>query len=70
MSGKAISDSISVQPYVESIEVSIDRDGKLQTGTVSSYCELEGRMLNVTLYAKYKDTMKSILKYDKHLDYL
>lgn len=68
---KAISDSISVQPYVESIEVSIDREMvSSRLNSEFGYCELEGRMLNVTLYMKYKDTMvKASLKYDKHLDY-
>ncbi|MGD9779274.1 dihydroneopterin aldolase family protein [Methanomethylovorans sp.] len=68
---KAIADSISVQPYVKSIKVSIDREMvSSRLNSEFGYCELEGRMLDVTLCMKYKDIMvKASLKYDKYLDY-
>ncbi|OPY20717.1 MAG: Dihydroneopterin aldolase [Methanomethylovorans sp. PtaU1.Bin093] len=68
---KAIAQSISVQPFVENITVRIDRDMiSARLNSEFGYCELEGRMLDVTLYMKYKDIMvKASLKYDKYLDY-
>ncbi len=68
---KAIAESISVQPYVHSITVSIDRDmihSKLNQEF--GYCELEGRMLDVKLSVVYNDCNVLVaLKYDTELEY-
>jgi len=67
----AISQSISVQPYVEDITVSIDRD--MVRSTLNSefgYCELEGRMLNVRIDVRYGSTgARVVLEYDRELEY-
>ena len=67
----AISQSISVQPYVRHITVSIDRDmvGE-KAGGEFGYCELEGRMLDVEATIIFKDiTARVALKFDRELDY-
>ena len=67
----AISQSISVQPYVRHITVSIDRDmvGE-KAGGEFGYCELEGRMLDVEATIRFKDVKTRVaLKFDEELDY-
>ena len=67
----AISQSISVQPYVRHITVSINRDmiGE-KAGGEFGYCELEGRMLDVEATIIFKDiTARVALKFDRELDY-
>ncbi|HUW67125.1 MAG TPA: dihydroneopterin aldolase family protein [Candidatus Nanoarchaeia archaeon] len=68
---QAISESISVQPYVEQISVKIDRD---MVGVKSSgkfgYCELEGRMLEVEALIVYGNISAKVgLTFDPSLDY-
>lgn len=67
----AISQSISVQPYVGDLTVSIDRDMVgVKAGGKFGYCELEGRMLSVEATIIFKDvTVRVALKFDKELDY-
>ncbi|AEH61520.1 Protein of unknown function DUF381 [Methanosalsum zhilinae DSM 4017] len=68
---KAISESISVQPFVQSITVSIDRD-MIRSGLNKEfgYCELEGRMLDVKLRVVYNDCNVLVaLKYDTEMEY-
>ncbi len=68
---KAIAESISVQPYVKSITVSIDR-GMIRSKLNSEfgYCELEGRMLNVNLTMKYENVrVNASIKFNRELDY-
>ncbi|MBC7086281.1 MAG: dihydroneopterin aldolase family protein [Methanomethylovorans sp.] len=68
---KAIEESISVQPYVNSISVKIDREMiRSKLNKEFGYCELEGRMLEVVLEIKYGNVLiKASLKFDKMLDY-
>ena len=68
---QAIKESISVQPYVEKISVTIDRDMVTgRTGEKFRYCELEGRMLDVEARITFGGTTAIVgLKYDQSLDY-
>jgi hypothetical protein len=68
---KAIAESISVQPYVKSITVSIDREIiRSKLNSEFGYCELEGRMLDVNLIMNYENVIvKASLKFDRKLDY-
>lgn len=68
---KAISESISVQPYVKSITVSIDREMiRSKLNSEFGYCELEGRMLDVNLIMNYENVIvKASLKFNQELDY-
>jgi hypothetical protein len=68
---KAIAESISVQPYVKSILVSIDRQMiRSRLNSEFGYCELEGRMLDVNLSMKYGSAMvKASLRFNRELDY-
>jgi len=68
---KAIAESISVQPYVKSITVSIDREMiRSKLNSEFGYCELEGRMLDVNLIMNYENVIvKASLKFDRKLDY-
>lgn len=67
----AIAQSISVQPFVKEITVSIDRDMiRSKLNSEFGYTELEGRMLDVKLEVSYGDTNARVsLKYDSDLDY-
>lgn len=68
---RIIEESIGAQPYVRSVSVSIDREmvGKKQNPTFG-YCELEGRMLHVSLQVLYKNTIVyAELSYDEEMDY-
>ncbi len=50
----AIEQSISVQPFVEDITVSINRDMiRLSLNNKFGYCELGGRMLDVRITVRY-----------------
>ncbi|MCS3923719.1 dihydroneopterin aldolase family protein [Methanosalsum natronophilum] len=67
----AISRSISVQPFVETITVNIDRDMiRSRLNQEFGYCELEGRMLDVQLKVVFEDcTAVVALEYDQVLEY-
>ncbi|VVB88763.1 Dihydroneopterin aldolase [uncultured archaeon] len=68
---RTIEQSVILQPYVRSVSVSIDREmvGK-KLNPRYKYCELEGRMLNVSLQIRYKNTIASAeLAHDEELDY-
>lgn len=67
----AIAQSISVQPYVKNIIVSINRD-MIQSNLNDEfgYCELEGRMLSVKLSCFYKNIiLYAGLEYNEELKY-
>ena len=68
---QAISQSISVQPFVEDITVLIDRDMVRSTlNNEFGYCELEGRMLDVRICILYGDVrVRVALEYDSELEY-
>ena len=67
----AIAQSISVQPFVENITVSIDRDIiRSNLNNEFGYCELEGRMLDVRINVKYGLVKAKVaLEYDSELEY-
>lgn len=67
----AIAQSISVQPFVENITVSIDRDIiRSNLNNEFGYCELEGRMLDVRINVKYGSVKAKVaLEYDSELEY-
>ena len=67
----AIAQSISVQPFVEDITVSINRDMvRSNLNDEFGYCELEGRMLDVRINVKYGSVRAKVaLEYDSELEY-
>ncbi|MDO9517820.1 MAG: dihydroneopterin aldolase family protein [Methanosarcinaceae archaeon] len=67
----AIAQSISVQPFVEDITVSIDRDMvRSNLNDEFGYCELEGRMLDVRINVKYGlAKVRVALEFDAELKY-
>ena len=68
---RIIEDSITLQPHIRSVSVSIDREmvEKKQNPTFK-YCELEGRMLHVNLQILYKNIIAyAELAYDETQDY-
>ena len=68
---QAIEQSISVQPYVEDITVSINRDMiRSNLNDEFGYCELEGRMLNVKINVHYGSIKAKVaLEFDTELEY-
>ncbi|WP_462272598.1 dihydroneopterin aldolase family protein [Methanohalophilus sp.] len=68
---KAIAESISVQPFVEEINVNINRDMiAAKLNGEFGYCELEGKMLAVGLRVIHGDTkIRASMNYNKELDY-
>ena len=68
---KAIQESISVQPCVETISVSINKDMiSSKLNSEYGYCELEGRMLDVRITARYGSSSVDVsLAFDEELDY-
>ena len=68
---RAIEQSISVQPFVEDITVSINR-GMVRSNLNDEfgYCELEGRMLDVRIGVAYgSQRVRVALEYDERLEY-
>lgn len=68
---KAIAESISVQPFVEEINVDIDREMiAAKLNGEFGYCELEGKMLSVALQVIHGDIrIRASMTYNKELDY-
>jgi len=68
---RTIEDSVALQPHVRSISVSIDREMvRKRQNPVFGYCELEGRMLHVSLQTRYKNTIAHAeLAYNEEQDY-
>ncbi len=65
---KAIAKSISLQPYVASVEVRIDRD--MVKENCYGYGELEGRMIQAQVEISYQgEVIKARLEYDPEKDY-
>ncbi|MGP8321801.1 MAG: dihydroneopterin aldolase family protein [Methanosarcinaceae archaeon] len=67
----AIEQSISVQPFVEDITVSINRDMiLLNMNNKFGYCELEGRMLDVRIIVRYGlRSVQVALLFDEEMQY-
>jgi hypothetical protein len=68
---RIIEDSIALQPHIRSVSVSIDREMvEKKQNQKFKYCELEGRMLHVSLQILYKNTIAHAeLAYDEVQDY-
>jgi hypothetical protein len=68
---RAIEESVALQPFVRSVSVSIDRDMvEKKQNPKFGYCELEGRMLHVSLQVLYKNIIAHVeLAYDEGQDY-
>ncbi len=64
----AIQESISLQPYVKSVKVSINRDMLKQN--VFGYGELEGRMITAEVEIDYQgEIVLARLEYEAEKDY-
>lgn len=64
----AIQESISLQPYVKSVSVSINRDMLKQNAF--GYGELEGRMITAEVEIDYQgEVVRARLEYDPGLNY-
>ena len=68
---RMIEESIGVQPFVRSISVIIDSETvKKKQNPEFGYCELEGRMLHVSLDVLYKNIIvHAEMCYDEEKDY-
>ncbi|MFZ3384167.1 MAG: dihydroneopterin aldolase family protein [Candidatus Methanoperedens sp.] len=68
---RMIEESIGVQPFVRSISVTIDREMvQKKQNPGFGYCELEGRMLHVSLQVLYKNVIAHAeMRYDEEKDY-
>lgn len=68
---RTIEESVVLQPHVRSVSVSIDREMVAKKlNPEFKYCELEGRMLHVSLQILYKNTIVTVeLAYDEEQDY-
>ena len=68
---RMIEESIGLQPFVRSISVTIDNEMvKKKQNPGFGYCELEGRMLHVSLQVLYKNVIvHAEMRYDEETDY-
>ncbi len=68
---RIIEDSIALQPHIRSVSVSIDPEMvEKKQNPKFKYCELEGRMLHVSLQILYKNIIAyAELAYDEMQDY-
>jgi hypothetical protein len=67
---QAIRDSISLQPCVQSITVTINREMIESSLNDFGYCELEGRMLGVEAVIRYGTAVVHVgMRYDAEMDY-
>jgi len=68
----AIERSVSLQPWVSSVEVKIDREKvrKCENENQFRYCELSGEMLDVKVVVRYGAVeVHARVKYEEELDY-
>ncbi len=66
----AIERSVSLQPWVSSVKVNIDREKVRERLNEFKYCELRGEMLDVTVVIRYKTMEVSArLQYEEELNY-
>jgi dihydroneopterin aldolase len=64
----AMEKSIALQPYVRSIEVSINR--KMLEENAFGYCELGGNMITAEVEIGYQnETVRARIEHDQKLDY-
>ena len=67
---RAIQRSVSLQPWVSSVDVKIDREKVQRCENEFNYCELRGEMLDVTVVIQYKTVeVHARVKYDEAMDY-
>lgn len=67
---EAIKRSISLQPYVESVKVNINKEMVSKKLNSFDYCELDGKMLSVRVVVEIGSVKVNVgLEYDKELDY-
>ena len=69
---RVIERSVSLQPWVSSVEVKIDREKvrKRENENQFKYCELSGEMLDVKVVVLYeKVEVHARVKYDEEMDY-
>ncbi len=68
---RIIEESIGVQPFVRSVSVIIDAEMvKKKQNPEFGYCELEGRMLHVSLQVLYKSIIAHVeMRYDEEINY-
>ncbi|MEM2097889.1 MAG: dihydroneopterin aldolase family protein [Methanothrix sp.] len=65
---RAIERSISLQPYVESVSVRIDRS--MLRGNIFGYSELSGKMIRAEIEIVYEEArVGAVLEYDPERDY-
>jgi hypothetical protein len=68
----AIERSVSLQPWVSSVEVKIDREKvrKCENENQFRYCELSGEMLDVKVVVRYRAVdVHARVKYEEEMDY-
>jgi len=67
---RAIERSVALQPWVNSVEVSIDREKVSEIENQFKYCELSGVMLDVKVVVLYGQVeVHARLKYEDEMDY-
>ena len=69
---KTIERSVSIQPWVSSVEVKIDRGKvrKCENKNKFEYCELSGEMLDVKVVVRYGAVeVHARVKYEEEMDY-
>lgn len=65
---RAMSESISLQPYVRDVNVRIDRERISQN--VFGYCELSGDMIRAEVHIDYKgESIAALLEWDPEKSY-
>jgi len=69
---KTIERSVSLQPWISSVEVKIDREKvrKCEKKNKFEYCELSGEMLDVKVVVRYEAVeAHARVKYEAEMDY-
>ena len=68
--GTAIEKSVSLQPWVSSVEVKIDREKVRENENEFRYCELRGEMLDVNVVVRYEEVeVHARVKYEEDMGY-
>ena len=66
----AIERSVSLQPWVSSVEVEIDREKVRENENEFRYCELRGEMLDVNVVVWYEEVeVHARVKYEEDMGY-
>ena len=65
---RAMQESISLQPNVSSVKISINRE--MLEGNIFGYSELQGKMINARVEIDYEgETVSALLNYDSKKSY-